>query len=161
MAVLPINASQREGLHSTPSRMAPEGLNQTFLKGAVLIASAGNLVAAVNNPVVAIVGIAAEAGHNGPAGVRQIGFIPALPHIVFEATMEVAGAGGHILLATDLYAKYALKLNPTGIAAGSWFLDFGETTAACARIIGFRDPVGTTQGRVLFQFLPATTIYGA
>lgn len=150
-----IEPNQREGLHSTPMREAAEGATQTFKVGALLIASAGNLIVAAADAVTGIVGVAAEAGHNAAAGVRTVKYYPALPHVVFEATLEDQLNENHALVAANRWAAFAIQLD----TPGNFYLDENDTTNVAARVVAFLDAVGTIRARVLFQFKQTTTIY--
>jgi hypothetical protein len=148
MTVLAALASQREGLYSTPSRESPEGATQTFKKGAVLVASGGNLVEGGVDPT-GIVGIAEDDGDNLGAGLGTVRYVPALPHVTFD--MSLSGT----IAATDLHVKYGLVKS-----GNNWGVDKAETVNTRVVIVGFKDPVGTVDGRVYVRFLAASTIYG-
>jgi len=151
-----IEPQQREGLYSTPMREATEGATQTFKKGALLINSGGHLIVAAADAVAGIVGVAAEAGHNAAAGVKTVKYYPAHPHVVFEATFEDQLNENHILVAANRWGAFAIQVD----TPGNFYIDENDTTNQAARIVAFKDALGTTRARVLFQFLIDTTIYG-
>jgi hypothetical protein len=154
----PIRASRRLGLYSTPGMEAPEGASQTFKKGAILVASSGNLVEGGTNPS-ALVGIADRDGQNASAGVKKVQFTPLVEGILFEASLDSAGAlGTYVSLATDLFAEYGV----TKDAAGIWYIDVDKTGAnGRFRVMEFMSPVGSTFTRVLGLFTRDITLWNA
>lgn len=159
MARQSIRPAYRMGLASTPGDRSPESALQTFTKGAVLVASGGFLEEGGANPT-AIVGVADEPGQNGATdGAKTTHYTPALSDIVFEAILDSAGAlGARAIAATDLWTEVGI----TKHADGSWYLDVDKVGATGrARIIRFKDPVGTLLGRVFFIFTIDGTIYAA
>ena len=155
MARFKLLPAQREGLYSTPSRVNPEAATQTFSEGALLINNAGNLQEAGVDPV-DIIGVSAEAGHNAAAAAKSVRYHPALPHVVFEGSIDDSNAiGTGAIAATDLHAAYGLTLN-----TGVWYVDKFKTGAqARVVIVGFKDPLTTVNGRVYFIFKKLATIY--
>lgn len=151
-------ASQREGLHSTPSRGdANEAALQTFKKGAILINSAGYVAEAAANPALGtIIGVAEQDGqNNATAGVKTCRYVPALPHVVFEMSMD-DGTGTRVTVVTDRYEDWGI----TKDADGKWYVDSAKAAAnQRVRVVDFLDPIGTAAGRVLVQFLNTATIY--
>lgn len=147
----PILASRREGLSATPSRVMPEAATQTFIRGAVLVKSTGNIAEAGANPR-SIIGIAEEAGKNLGAGVGQCRYVPAIPGILFQINMDSTSVPNRATAAADLNAEYGI----TKDANGSWYLDVDKTTGGTntvAVVVEFIDPIGTLAGRVLVAFL--------
>lgn len=158
MARQRIVPSQREGLHSTPSREAQENASETFVMGAILVSSSGFLSEGGANPT-GIIGVAAGAAHNVAVdGDQAVRYFPALPHLVFEASIDTSAAlGTGAIAAADLFVEYGV----TEDANGLWYVDKNKTAAnARVRIVGFRDAIGTVQGRVYIIFTADATIYG-
>lgn len=145
-------ASVREGLVATPSRVAFEGITQTFKKGALLVPSTGNLIEASANPR-SIVGIAEEAGkNNAAAGVATVRYVPCIPGILFAISVDKASGLGRATLAADQFSEFGI----TKDSDGTWYLDIDKTTGGTntvAVVVSFLDPVGTISGRVLAAFL--------
>jgi hypothetical protein len=161
MARQAIRAVKAVGLSAIPSLTSPETNAATFKKGAPLIdtSGAGYLGIAGTDPR-AIVGVATEPGHNSTsAGDDNVRFIPALPHIIFEGTLaQASDLGNYISLATDRWAEYGITVDSDGI----WYLDKDKVTGGnntVARIVGFKDAVGTVEARVYFIFLSEVTVY--
>jgi len=140
-----IKPAKKLGLNTTPTVVGPEAASETFKKGAVLVPSAGYLSEAGADPT-NILGVALEDGNNGAAGANEIGYCPALPGQVFEGVIGAASA----IAQTDLFTKYGLAQDG---GTGVWYIDTSETTTVSVVIIGFKDPVGTTNGKVYFVFI--------
>ena len=89
-------------------------------------------------------------------------FVPALPHVVFEATLANEGNDA-ATAATDVFTKYGIAKDS---GTGFWYVDKGDTTTnASCLVIGIKNPqdvtLGTTKGvRVFFVFLTAQTAWG-
>jgi hypothetical protein len=150
--VVAISHTTRLGLVSTPILEGPEAASQTFKQGAVLVDSAGKVAEASNDPTASILGIAL---HDASGTTDQtVMFVPALPHVVFEATLEDQATGDHALVQTNCWQDYGLKKT----AAGLWYIDENDGTGP-ALIIRLVDPAGTIQGRVQFQFKSSATIW--
>jgi hypothetical protein len=159
VARLPITAVQREGLYSTPSRVFPEKATQTFLRGAPVVNNAGFVQEAAANPR-AIVGFAEEPGKNGATdGLRANRCVPALPHVVFEGSIDTAAAiGTGAIAAADLFAPYGITKDANGI----WYVDKQKVTVGTNTvlyIVELVDPVGTVNGRVRFVIASAVTFF--
>jgi len=158
---LAIRAVKALGLSSIPSLVGPEDELQTFVKGAPVIDEGGSgYVGEAGTDPRAILGFTTEAGHNAAAdGTENIRFVPALPHVVFEGTLDKASTlGTYLLLATDRFAEYGL----TRDAAGIWYIDKDKVTGGTntvVRVVGFKDPVGTNLARVYFIVLHEVTVY--
>ena len=158
MALKQMRPAQREGLCSTPSRNATESASQTFERVAILIRNVGRLEEATNDAstVGTIVGVAEEGGANAAVGA-SVRYTPALPHIVFEANIETTPATQRVLAQTDLFTAFALAVDADGV----WYLDASDAVTANRRcvVVGFRDDVGTAEGRAYVSFIPERTVY--
>lgn len=139
--------SRKLGMNATPSIEAPEAASETFVKGALLIPASGYIGEAGADPTT-VLGVALEDGHNGSAGDYNIGYCPALPGQIFEGIIGLASD----IAQTDLFTKYGVALDA---GSGVWYVDTAETSNVVVCIVGFKDPVGTTNGRVYFVFLAA------
>jgi hypothetical protein len=130
-----------------PSMHGVEAASQSWEVGAILVMSSGSLAIGADDPTLAtIVGVARTAA-TGVTGADVI-FTPAVPGVVFEAHLD-AGSGTTQLAQSMFYLRYGIELT-----SGKFFLDQSETTAIRATVVGFRDPIGTANGRVYFTFLP-------
>lgn len=139
-----------QGRTSNVTYEGPEAASETFIKGAVLINAAGYLSQGAADLTSGIIGIAAEPAHNdASAGLHNIRYWPALPGAVFEATLEDETNNNHVLVAADRFAKRALQYDSTN---KRWYIDENDAGATAAIIVGFKDAVGATKGRVYFVF---------
>jgi hypothetical protein len=159
VARLPLAAAQREGLSSTPSRVAPEKASQTFKRGAVLVNNLGYLEKGGVNPR-AVVGVSEEPGESAATdGAKTCRYVPALPHVVFEGSIDTSAAlGTGAVAAADLFAEYGLTEDPAGV----WYVDKAKATAgttSVGRLVELVDPVGTVNGRVRFIVLNSVAVY--
>src|SRR5262245_52523243 len=91
----PIIAAATEGLYSVPSMEGIEAAAQSFKRGAPVIISSGSIAVAAANPR-SVIGFAEENASGVTGAKRRI--IPALPHVVFEGSLESAGALGTLAL---------------------------------------------------------------
>ena len=130
-----------------------------------LIAASGYLTIAGADPVSVIVGVAAEDGHNTSAGAANVLYVPTLQGVVFEGAVHHASSASLAAIAqTDLFAQWGLAKSST---AHVWYIDKKESSAAKKqiRVVGFKDPVGTANGKVYFVFnqvasAAAMTVWG-
>lgn len=127
--------------------------NSTWLAGSPIRSSLGLLIDFAEDAVAGLVGFAC-ADATGTAAT-PVSYIPAVPGIEFEATLEDGTNGDHVLAQTNVFAKYALAVTATGL----WYLDEDDTTNVAAVVIALVDPVGTVQGRVRARLLDTVTIY--
>lgn len=154
-----IRAGRRLGLNATPGMVGLEAATQTFVKGAVLIDNGSGYLAEGGANPTGILGIADEDAHNdGAAGTSKIAFTPAIPNVLFEASLDQASAlGTYVSLQTDLWAEYGI----TEDASGIWYVDVDKTGATGRfRIVEFIDAVGSTFTRVLGFFVIDNTAFG-
>jgi hypothetical protein len=145
----------RLGQYHTPILGGVEKATQSWKRGAVLIADAlGSVAEAGSDPIAAILGIAlADASGVTGAACQSI---PALPGLLFEATLEDQSNGDHALALTDTYQGFGMKKVS---ATGFWYLDENDTSGVCGVVMQLVSPVGTVQGRVLFTFRDAVTAW--
>ena len=157
MARVKAGASERAGLHSTPTRRYGEAALATYERGAVLVNSGGYVAEGGANPT-NIIGVAMEDGeNNATAGTKFTDVALALPHVMFEFSLDSAASLGRLTVAADRFSKFGI----TKHADGEWYIDI-DKTGATARVIvmDFVDAVGTASGRVLAIFLATETIFG-
>ncbi|MEE9595057.1 MAG: hypothetical protein V3V92_06625 [Candidatus Hydrothermarchaeales archaeon] len=157
MAVQPITIGIPQGSFGPASLPGFEAAGETFGRGAVLIAAAGLLTEGAADLVTNILGVAGQAA----SGVTSA----AMPHfaahasVIFEANLATAGSlGVYALVATDMYARYALQRD-TSQTPAVWFLDQADTANVAATIIAFKGEIGDIDARVYFRFINDTTIY--
>lgn len=154
-----ISPSRRAGLISTPLYHGAEAASQTFKKGAPLVLDANGRLAVspTSTPVTdVIIGFASEDGHNGTAGQYTMGYVPALPHILFEGVLEDATNFDHALAQVNLGMIHAIYTDAT---TGAWFLDENDSANGLATIVELVSPIGTVRGRVRFIVSMNSTIY--
>lgn len=130
--------------------LGPESASETFIDGAVLVSDStdsNRLAEGGTNPI-DIMGIAARAASGVTA--TMIPYYPALPGVVFEGSVDDSNdLGNGVALAANFGGQYGLTKDSGGI----WYVDkFKTGDDARVRILGFRDPVATVQGRVYFVF---------
>lgn len=154
MSIKAMKVSRRLGLHSTPVNNFPESASQTFLKGAVLVASSSRVQEGGANPA-AILGIANAAGKNLGAGIGRSDVSMAIQSLVFEGTLN-DGSDDYTSLAADLLQEFGITKDGT---TNHWFVDKSKTGAnGRVRVIRFVDPVGTVDARVDFVFSMDATL---
>lgn len=147
------------GQTSIPLWAGPESASHASAKGALLIFSSGYLDLASADVTSGIVGVAQTAGHNdGSAGTHQLEYVPALPGMRFEGTLEDETNNNHALVATNLGLKYAMQLDSTN---DRWYVDENDTTNVSVLITKLIDDVTTVKGRVEFIFIQTKTIFSA
>ena len=155
MATRPIsNIRLVKSLHGGGAEMSgPEGATQTFLVGAPLAWASGYLQEAGSDPT-AIVGIAAEPGHNAAAsGDNRIAYWP-LTGNVFEANLAQA-ASNTTSATTSIGTLYGIVKRSSGTV--HWVVDSSDTTNTRCVIVDFAAPSVATDvnARVLIHFLQA------
>ena len=146
-----------DGINSTPSMVQGEGASQTFKKGAVLVnGSSGNvgMVVIAGADPTGILGVAEEDGENAAVGVGSCRFVPALPHVTFEGSLD-DGTGTYALVAGDKNKAYGIAVDGNGV----WYIDQTDTTNTRVVITDFKDSVGTQAARVFFKFRGSQTAF--
>lgn len=144
------------GQSSIPVWSALESSSHTSARGALLVFASGYLDLAAADATDAIAGIATEAGHNITAGTQKLAYVPALPGMRFEGTLEDETNNNHALVITNVGLKYAMQLDATN---DRWYIDENDTTNNSVRITNLVDALTTVKGRVEFVFLVETTIF--
>lgn len=136
-----------------------EAATQTYKRGALLVASSGNLQEAGANPTT-IIGVALQAGLNLGSAGQGTGtsygapqFVPAMPGVVFEASWDKASSlGNGVVTQASMWATWGV----TKDSAGIWYVDEdkGGGNQVCLLIGAKQDTViGTTkQARVYIVF---------
>lgn len=157
MAVRPITIAPQQLVGTVAPLQGFEGTSQTFGAGAVVIETAARLTEGAADLTSGLVGIAADAASGTAAAAIE--YYPALPGVIFEANLATAGSlGTYALALNDFLTRYALQRD-TSQTPAVWFIDQGDTTNVSVTIIGFRDDVGTVDGRVYFQIYSDVTPY--
>lgn len=160
---LEVRAAFMLGGGNIPMLDAPEAASMNDAKGTPVKDNGSGYLdtITVDDNLSLIVGFTTEAGHDSSsAGDDNLSFIPALPNVVFEITLEDESNNDHVLAATDMWEKFALQKDTTN---DRWFLDENDIAAgeAAMKVIGFKDAAGTTKGRVYAVFLNEATIWSA
>ncbi len=127
-------------------------------EGDLVINSSGRVIKATDDAKLEFVGLATEAAS---AAGDVLSVVPAIPGVVFEATLEDDGTAGHTLAASeaDVFIQYAVKVDPAGSALH--FIDQNDTSDISVVILAYVDPAATVRGRVECMFLASTTVFGA
>lgn len=124
----------------------------TVFEGSPLVYSSGKLVEAAADATTGIVGIAAHAAVlNG-----TLRYYPAMPHCIFEATLEDETNNNHALVQTNVGVAYAIQKDATN---NRWFADENDTANGIFIIDEILDPIGTVKARVRGHFEGASTIW--
>ena len=130
-----------------------EDASEAWVEGGVLVAHAnGDIEEAGNGAITAILGLALHDA-TGVTG-DPVEFIPALPGLIFEATLDDQSSSPHTSVQGDLYGLYGIYQEA---ATGFFYIDVN--TANSVVVIRFVDPVGTVQARVDCMFLPSATAF--
>ena len=155
MAIARIDHIRMWGNQSVPifSEDGVEDATQTWVEAGVLVAaSTGEIAEASDGTVTEILGFAC-ADATGTTGAR-VDYVPALPGLVFEATLDNQASSGLALAATHRYGFYGIYQDST---TGFFYLDIN--TDNTVRILALVDAICTVQGRVLATFLNQATIF--
>lgn len=132
------------GFTSAPILAATAG--GTIRVGDVLIDSSGTAIKATADATTLILGVAASAATSG----QTVRYYPALPGVIFEATLEDETNENHALAATDLFGRYAVQVDPGGSLYH--YIDENDSTNYSVTVVGFVDAATTVQARVLVMF---------
>jgi hypothetical protein len=156
-------AGPNMGYQSTPSihgKAAAGATDGQWLKGAVAVGTVApgalGFVKKGGADPAGIIGIFEQDGPQSADSQTLVRMIPALPGIVFEGS--IGGPAGVTWLSADtqLWQEYGITES-----ANFWRIDTSKTGAAGrARVVGFRDPIGTPDGRVYFTFTIDGTVWG-
>ena len=137
MARINPSAVGRAGLSSTPIWEGEEKASETFKLGALLINSSGFLTEASADPD-NLIGVAVRAGQNGTSnGDKRSRFVPCLPHIIFNMSIDDASdLGNGAYVDADMWKDYGVAKD----SDGKWYVDKSETTTKLVKIVGLSDP---------------------
>lgn len=142
------------GMTSVPIRTnGVEAAGQDWIAGSPLIRSSGKLAEGAEDLTANVIGFASSDA-SGTTD-HAVSYIPAVPGIEFEATLENGSTGDHALAQTDMDVAYGLAVT----AAGLWYIDQAETSNIACVVVAFVDPIGTVQGRVRARLLDTVSIY--
>ena len=152
MAVIKIRPADAGFGSSVPVGHGPEDASQTWERGSVLIAdeNTGEIVEAADEPVDLIMGIAMAAASTVTS--TDVMYWKAIPGVRFIGSVGTSLTAGTIL-ATDLFEEFPLQLDTS-----EWYIDTTDNSNPAVRIVEFIDPVGTTNGTVIFEFLTDTLL---
>lgn len=138
------------GLNAMPSMHGQEAASQSYLVGGLLVDSSGKLAVGAADPSLGtILGIARTAA-TGTTDTDVI-FTPALASVVFEANLD-DGSGTLVSAITHLWGRFGLA-----VTSGKFWIDSTDTTNIRVVVVGFKDDIGTLNGRVYCTFLPNAT----
>ena len=152
MAVIKIRPADAGFGGSVPVGHGPEDASQTWERGSVLIAdeNTGEIVEAADEPVDLIMGISVAAASTVTG--NDVLYWKAIPGVRFFASVGTSLTAGDIS-ATDLFEEFPLQLD-----TNEWYVDITDNTNPAVRIVEFVDPIGTTNGTVIFEFLTDTLL---
>lgn len=126
----------------------PKGAAEAWAEGAVLIEDAAQLDEAGADPAAnTIIGVAAEPTTTAAAAGTLVPYYPNLPGQLWVGSLNVA-AGGHVLAAADFLTAYGMEIDADGIH----YINQADAAGPTVNVVGFVDPIGTANGRVIFVF---------
>lgn len=145
IAIYPWNGTQP----TSPAPLyGPKGTSEAWATGALLIEDAARLDEAAADPAAnTVVGVAADPTTTAAAAGAMVAYYPNLPGQVWIGTLNVA-AGGHVLALADFLTAYGMEIDGDGIH----YINQADTTGPSVNVVGFVDPIGTANGRVMFVF---------
>lgn len=149
-----LRVARYNGLSFEPVHSGIEAATQTWKKGAPLVYASGKLTEATDAAdQAAMAGMAAHVA----SGVTDtaVKYVPFIPGVVFEVTLMTGAEADFTLVQTNIGLAYGIAK----AVSGAWFLDNADTTNPEFRVVGFKDPVGTVNGRVYAVPLAAETIW--
>lgn len=146
----PIVASRPLGLFHTPIMHGNEKAAQTYKRGALVQDDDAGRITESASPVDGSAVTKRTIGFAlaDATGVTDtdVGFVHASGHEVLEGTLSDATAGTHTLAQADLW-----KVFPITKATNNWYLDANAVSnTGGGVVVGFKDPIGTVDGRVFF-----------
>lgn len=131
-----------------------EKATQTYKQGAFLIDDDAGRMTESTSPIDAsavakrTLGMALNDA-TGTTGA-DVPFVPVGEAEVFQGTLSDSTAGTHTLAQADQWAVYPITKDPTH-STGFWYLDANAVSdTGGGLVVGFVDPIGTVDGRVLF-----------
>lgn len=139
---------------SAPTRTGEEKASQTYKQGSPLQDDGSGRLTPPTSPVDGsavgkrLLGIAlADASGTTDA---KVPFVSAEMGTVFEGTLSDATAGTATLAQSHMW-----KIYPLTKASVNWYLDANAASNNGAMVVGFKDPIGTVDGRVYFVMTSA------
>jgi hypothetical protein len=150
MAYQPLGYAEGFTGLSAPIWHGLEAAAQSWKIGALLVDLNGTVVVGAADPGLGTILGVATGKATGVTGA-DVTFDAALSWAIFEGNLDDT-SGTYVSLATDLYARRGLN-----VSSGVFYVDASDSTNIRVCIVGFRDPVGTVNGRVYFVFLPNST----
>lgn len=128
------------------------GSTQDWKEGAILRSSGGYAIKAAAGTEALTLGIA-QKDASGTQGTL-VEFIPALPDIIFEFTLDDSVGTPLTSLQTHMWETYGWAVD----ANGYYYIDTQQPGNG-VRLLDFVDPVGTAQARVLGVFCVQGTVW--
>jgi hypothetical protein len=157
-------AGPNMGFLSTPSihgKAAAGATDGAWLKGAVAVGTVApgalGFVKKGGTDPAGIIGVFEQDGPQAADSQTLVRMVPAIPGVVFEGSIGGASAATPVNSADGhLWQEYGISET-----ANLWRIDTSKTGATGrVRVCGFRDPVGTPDGRVFFTFTIDGTVWG-
>lgn len=138
-----------------------ESASHQGIDGAVVVFSSGYLDAGSADLTSGLVGFQIGAGHNdAAAGTSTLQYVPALPGLIVEITLEDETNEDHTVVQTNIGSSYALQVDNDGV----WYLDENDTANDAMTVIGVTPDtvIGTTtRARVYAVPVGNVTIWAA
>lgn len=138
------------GLTTMPVVTGVEKASQTYVAGAFVVDDDSGRITESTSPIDAsavakrTIGMALESASGTTGDPVPIAW--ATPFTVFEGTLSDATAGTHTLAQADQWKVY-----PITKGSANWYLDANAVSdTGGGLVIGFKDPIGTVDGRVYF-----------
>lgn len=138
------------GLAATPIEHGVEKASSTYVAGAFVIDDDAGRMTESTSPIdvgaVArrCIGMACNAA-TGTTG-KDVPIVMATGQTIFEGTLSDLSAGTHTLAQADQWQTFAITKG-----TANWYLDANaKSDAGGGMVIGFKDAIGTVDGRVYF-----------
>lgn len=155
----PVIVSPSGGLGNSYPVDGFEASGQSFKSGAILVQTSGKLQGAGADPD-NLVGLAQQPAE-GVADTRikyhRFNSTTVL-EITIDDTSAGEAAGTYVAAIADINSKFGLAQDTS---SGIYYVDQDETSAVAVILLGFRDPIGTTQPRAIVQLLRERLIEAA
>lgn len=158
----PVKYGYTIGQTACPIIHGEEVAGASYKAGAFLIDNDSGVITESTSPVNAsavanrTIGVARDDATGTTAA--DVSIIFATQTTVYEGTLSDATAGTHTLAATDKFKVYPITKQTT-FTPNTWYLDANAVSdTGGGLVIGFKDAVGTVDGRV--YFIPTSTVRG-
>lgn len=133
----------------------PKGASEAWEQGAQLIEHDAQLDESGSDPAAnTVVGIAAEDTTTAAAAGVLVPYYPNMPNVIWVGTINIS-TGGYVTDGSEFLTEYGTLIDADGIH----YINQADTTGPSVRVIGYLDPIGTTNSRVYFQYVD-TPLFG-